>query len=61
MELTGGAEKRAAIQLEMSAWLRKRCNEKLKGHVLRRGGYKRSFGDHVILRQCMDVTVLNRL
>jgi hypothetical protein len=39
MALIGGAEERAAIQLEMSTWFRKICDEKFfKGRVVRRRG-----------------------
>jgi hypothetical protein len=35
--LTGGAEEQAAIQQEMSTWLRKRSNEKFfEGHKMKK-------------------------
>jgi hypothetical protein len=38
MVLIGGAEERAAIQLEMGTWLKKRGEENIfMGHVVRRG------------------------
>jgi hypothetical protein len=59
MVLTGKAEEQAAIQLEMSMWMRKKGDENFfKGNVVRRRGDKRSFGGHVsqerIFSNCVD-------
>jgi hypothetical protein len=48
MVLIGGMEEWAAIKLEISMWLRKRCNEKnIKGQEVSRRGDKRCLGGHV--------------
>jgi hypothetical protein len=48
MVLTGGAEEQAAVQLEMSMWMRGKGDETFfKGNVVRRRGDERSFGGHV--------------
>jgi hypothetical protein len=46
--MTGKKEGQCAIQLEVSMWLRKRGDKNsLKGHVVKRKGFERSFSDHV--------------
>jgi hypothetical protein len=46
MVLIGGAEKRAANQLEINTWLRKRGDESFIRKTVSRGGDERRFGDH---------------